>query len=143
MHDEKDEKYNGFCLRCVDYPPYFRDFSDKPISRELLYNPWCTLCYQKDDADKPTAFWEKGISGRFSYKCDLKVAEKIIGPIKIQKICDWSSPADIEKSQDFDKELREHLHTAHGMNLQAAMIETTPIMCKQVINKYLVPNPKR
>lgn len=134
-----DEKYLGYCLRCADFPPKFKD---KEISSNLCYKPWCTLCYQKD-GDEPTAFGEKGTSGRFSYKCDLKVAKKIIGPIKRKKICDWASPVDITKTQDFNKSLMEHLQTAHGMNFQDANRETLPIMRKQVVDKYLVPNPKR
>jgi len=139
MYDEKDEKYNGFCLRCVDYPPYFRDFSDKPISLELLYNPWCTLCYKKRGKE-PTAFWEKGDPDRFYHYCDPK---KLTSPIKRKKkVCGWEPPKDIQTSPEFDKVLIEHLVTVHGMNRQHAMIETSHIMRKQVINKYLVPNPE-
>lgn len=127
-----DEKYVGVCSLCAEYPPYFLDKSDRQISKNLLYNPWCLFCDKKSDGD-PTAFWREGTPGKFSYKCDLKIENE-------KKICNWSPLADIDRPQDFSNALMEHFQTVHEMKFADANRETIPIIRKEVVDKYLLPN---
>lgn len=108
-----DEKYVGYCFRCIEFP--------------VSGNSWCTLCY-KSDEEKPTGFW--GLTDgnrRFFYKCE----------------CGFETPRDITKSQAFDEILVDHFFTDHKMHIQDAQKATLEILKKEVISKYLVSNPKR
>lgn len=146
------EKYPGYCLKCSEHPPHFYDESPEPVSKSLIYNPWCTLCHERN-GKSPTAFWEKGEPGKFSYKCEFDITEEVTDPITQQKIsrqkkCDWVMPAVDEKktiidtSRVFDKILVAHLMSIHNMGFAEANEKTLEPLRKEVIYKYLVPKPE-
>ncbi len=124
-----DEKYVGYCSRCADYPPFFQDIE---ISINLLYNPWCLFCDKKIKGD-PTSFWPKGKIDRFFYKCE----------------CGWETPIMneqkkiIDTSPEFGQVLVDHFFYDHKMYISDALIMTGHISSKEVISKYLIPNPER
>jgi len=109
------EKYPGYCSRCVEYPP--------------ANNTWCTLCYQSNPDERPNAFWGLDDGGlRFAYRCE----------------CGYKTPRDVSKSQAFAEILVDHFLDMHKMHIQDALKKVSlDIMPKEVIRRYIVPNPEK
>jgi len=120
-----DEKYLGYCSRCADHPPFFKDDS---ISNGLCYNPWCLFCNKIIGEKNPTSFWPKGQLGRFSFECECG---------------DYKTPSDKDTASKFGQSLVDHFFNEHKMYISAALIMVSHILGEKVIPKYLVPNPER